>query len=619
LSPTAFLLPIVAFLPLLTRNIAPQTVWLLLVALLAAFLLKQDNPPAGDIYRWFFSHAPGWRLFRDASKLYFIVALSYAVLVPLGLRLILRSGSRRDQGFRRFNLMGAIVAAAVVIVIVLPVIPLAIGQIGYTTEPTTIPRSFEALETRLNSDKNYGPVIWFGGAVLLSKASDHHFRIGSAAHPVLELTGTDEEGDFLTSFCPTPSVAFCYLDEGLFPYLLARIGAAYVVLPESSGLGLLAPGISTQWLDGRLRATLGSPSRIGANKEELAVWQLPQRHSPVVAAPAAAVVSGPPEVTRDILPALRALSIPVVYGRASRSVGSAESPAIEVIPQLNGRCRIDSKGQFVLLAAAGEARMGVLDGRARLLAEKILTPARLNGWGVYGPVTAAPGDELIPQIDAPVPACLAWSPVTKAVLTGEARAEDIGRVTLDSETVVAAGRSQPQGWLELKRTYDQGWQLSGSTSHLVGDTLFNLYSFDGGFPTIRFEFSTAFWETVGSSLSLAWALLAGLLIFVRARRPGIPMSQIRATGEVRANTLNPVAKYLALTGIVLLGVACAFEILAWWGAPSRMPALFSWMGLAVGRDPYAASAYYVVLAFFALVVATALRFAGLAVQPRAKT
>lgn len=51
------------------------------VALGAVFLSKQDALPLKSAYVWLHEHFPGFNAFREASKFYFIIALSYAILI----------------------------------------------------------------------------------------------------------------------------------------------------------------------------------------------------------------------------------------------------------------------------------------------------------------------------------------------------------------------------------------------------------------------------------------------------------------------------------------------------------------------------------------------------------
>lgn len=52
-----------------------------LVALVAVFVSKQDARPFLGVYPWLHEHFPGFNAFREASKFYFAILLSYSVLI----------------------------------------------------------------------------------------------------------------------------------------------------------------------------------------------------------------------------------------------------------------------------------------------------------------------------------------------------------------------------------------------------------------------------------------------------------------------------------------------------------------------------------------------------------
>ena len=52
------------------------------LGLLGAFLAKGANPPFGGVYLWLFEHFPGMIMFRDPTKFYLLIAVSYSVLIP---------------------------------------------------------------------------------------------------------------------------------------------------------------------------------------------------------------------------------------------------------------------------------------------------------------------------------------------------------------------------------------------------------------------------------------------------------------------------------------------------------------------------------------------------------
>lgn len=53
-----------------------------LLGLLGAFLAKGANDPFGGVYLWLFGHVPGFVMFRDPTKWYLLIAISYSMLIP---------------------------------------------------------------------------------------------------------------------------------------------------------------------------------------------------------------------------------------------------------------------------------------------------------------------------------------------------------------------------------------------------------------------------------------------------------------------------------------------------------------------------------------------------------
>lgn len=53
-----------------------------LLGLLGTFLAKGANDPFGGLYLWMFAHIPGFIMFRDPTKWYLFIALSYSMLIP---------------------------------------------------------------------------------------------------------------------------------------------------------------------------------------------------------------------------------------------------------------------------------------------------------------------------------------------------------------------------------------------------------------------------------------------------------------------------------------------------------------------------------------------------------
>ncbi len=76
-------IPILVFLTALVRRKEKTVAFWMIVAVLGIFLTKGLNPPLGEAYAFLYKYVPGFFLFRDASKFYFLVALSYSILLGL--------------------------------------------------------------------------------------------------------------------------------------------------------------------------------------------------------------------------------------------------------------------------------------------------------------------------------------------------------------------------------------------------------------------------------------------------------------------------------------------------------------------------------------------------------
>lgn len=95
LQPEFLILPLLAFAACwlsrqrhLSLPVTERTTVLALsgMALAGAFLAKGTQEPFGAVYLYLFEHLPGFVLFRDPTKFFVLISLSYALLIPLTVR-----------------------------------------------------------------------------------------------------------------------------------------------------------------------------------------------------------------------------------------------------------------------------------------------------------------------------------------------------------------------------------------------------------------------------------------------------------------------------------------------------------------------------------------------------
>ena len=81
--------PLLAFLPIFVIKKGKSVGFWTLIALSGVFLAKGVSPPLGTVYQWLFTNFPGFSLFRDSTKFFFMVGISYSVLAGFSVDWIL--------------------------------------------------------------------------------------------------------------------------------------------------------------------------------------------------------------------------------------------------------------------------------------------------------------------------------------------------------------------------------------------------------------------------------------------------------------------------------------------------------------------------------------------------
>lgn len=136
------------------------------LALIGAFLAKGSNPPFGEVYLWLFNHFPGMNMFRDPTKFYVLVAVSYSVLIPFSVSEIytLLSSKFKVQGSKlQFEVKSYLPEIFVLLVAcywLLLIRPAWVGQLGGTFRTKKVPREYLALKDFVGNQDEYFRTFW---------------------------------------------------------------------------------------------------------------------------------------------------------------------------------------------------------------------------------------------------------------------------------------------------------------------------------------------------------------------------------------------------------------------------------------------------------------------------
>lgn len=171
LLPQFVLIPILVFLaPILRRKNKEVGFWLI-VALVSVFLVKGANPPLSSVYQWLFTHVPGFSLFRDPTKFFFLVALSYSVLI----------GVTVDELTKRFNwslsighLSLKVIPLLLAFYFLVLISPVWLGKMTGIFSNPIYQNEFFNLADGLGKDKEFGRVFWIPAKAPLGYSSPTH-------------------------------------------------------------------------------------------------------------------------------------------------------------------------------------------------------------------------------------------------------------------------------------------------------------------------------------------------------------------------------------------------------------------------------------------------------------
>jgi len=164
-------IPILIFIaPVLKKKNKEVGFWLL-TSLVSIFLVKGANPPLPGLYPWLFTHIPGFSLFRDPTKFFFLVALSYSALI----------GFTADELIKKFNWSFRIGPWSLKVIplllttyFLLIINPVWSGKMtGTFSEPLYKRESFKIAEI-LKNDIIFGRIFWIPSRSILGYSSTTH-------------------------------------------------------------------------------------------------------------------------------------------------------------------------------------------------------------------------------------------------------------------------------------------------------------------------------------------------------------------------------------------------------------------------------------------------------------
>lgn len=182
-----------------------------LLGLLGAFLAKGANPPFGEVYLWLFKNFPGMNMFRDPTKFYLLVSLSYIILIPFSLGQI-------SKQLKKVANIKYLVLGIFVIYWLFLIRPTWLGQLGGTFKQREVPEVYAELKIFLADQPEFFRTFWV--------PQQQRFTFYNSSHPAISA-----ESFFKVA---SASAIIEKLKNQEAKKLLSETSVKYVIIPYDS-------------------------------------------------------------------------------------------------------------------------------------------------------------------------------------------------------------------------------------------------------------------------------------------------------------------------------------------------------------------------------------------------
>lgn len=160
------LIPLLVFLAPIVRPKSRTVSFWMMVAVISVFLAKGNYDPIGGFYPWLYSHIPGFSLFRDSSKFFFLVALSYSLLIGITVDELIKR-IKRDN-------IKKILFTSLVIYLVFLIRPVWMGKMTGTFSRPSMQIEYSKLNKFIQSDTQESNVFWIPTISPLTELDSNH-------------------------------------------------------------------------------------------------------------------------------------------------------------------------------------------------------------------------------------------------------------------------------------------------------------------------------------------------------------------------------------------------------------------------------------------------------------
>lgn len=177
LRPEFLLLPILAFSSLLFKK-RREIIYFAIIGLIGTFLAKGASEPFGQINVWLFENFPGMSIFRDPTKFYLLIALSYSILIPFSIFNFANVVASRLSIKSKLSSVQNLFLLFTICYLLFTIRPLWLGEQREIFKVKEIPKEYAQLKNFLATQPQFFRTLWIPTWQRFGFFSNNHPAIG---------------------------------------------------------------------------------------------------------------------------------------------------------------------------------------------------------------------------------------------------------------------------------------------------------------------------------------------------------------------------------------------------------------------------------------------------------
>lgn len=151
-----FLVPVFAILGIMFNRRNKIVLFFSIISLLGIILTKQSAEPFPHLYTWLYNHMPGFSVYRESSKFYFLIALGYSILIAFFIDWLWKTYT--DKRWKKY--IKYCLTFIIVLLFVWNTKPIITGEIEMLFVPRKAPQDYLIVKNFIMKQPEYFRTLW---------------------------------------------------------------------------------------------------------------------------------------------------------------------------------------------------------------------------------------------------------------------------------------------------------------------------------------------------------------------------------------------------------------------------------------------------------------------------